>query len=200
MIASSQQHASFTMVLNKQQMNVSAVYASTSYIERKKLWLELATLQQSHLGPWCFIGDFNAILGAHDKRRGRLPLAAACEEFQAWSDSCNLTHVLTYGASFTWSNMISLSYHTKLILDKAVCNDDCFNSWDSVSCCTLTRSQLDHHHILLIIKKGSHVYPSSFKFHSIWIDHLDCKRLVTKIWSKPYHDCPMFILIQKLKF
>jgi len=27
---------------------------------------------RSH-GPWCYIGDFNAIMGAHKKKRGQLP-------------------------------------------------------------------------------------------------------------------------------
>ena len=52
---------------------VAAVYASTFYLKRRQLWADLTNLQGCFQGPWLFIGDFNAVLGAHEKRGRRAP-------------------------------------------------------------------------------------------------------------------------------
>jgi hypothetical protein len=39
---------------------VAAIYASTSYLTRKSLWADLTRLQTTFIGPWMFVGDFNA--------------------------------------------------------------------------------------------------------------------------------------------
>jgi len=44
---------------------IAAVYASTYYLKRRALWADLTHLQGCFHGPWLFIGDFNAVLGAH---------------------------------------------------------------------------------------------------------------------------------------
>lgn len=103
-ITSSSQQVSFSVDWDNQTINISAVYASTSYRARRSLWHELLQFQQNNTGPWCCIGDFNCILGAHEQRGARLPLRIACDEFQTWTDAGNLTHLNTSGAEFTWSN------------------------------------------------------------------------------------------------
>lgn len=53
-LSSSQQHVSFSVVMHNQLIHISVVYASTSHVVRRSLWMELASLQQSYPGPWCF--------------------------------------------------------------------------------------------------------------------------------------------------
>jgi len=83
---------------------IAIIYASTFYINRRALWLELSMLIENHLGPWMFIGDFNSILGAHEKLGGRIPLNIACSEFSSWSNMHSLTHLDTCGTKYTWIN------------------------------------------------------------------------------------------------
>jgi len=52
---------------------IVAVYASTYYMNRRKLWADLTHLQGCFQGPWLFIGDYNAVLGAHEKCGRRPP-------------------------------------------------------------------------------------------------------------------------------
>ncbi|KAH9741659.1 hypothetical protein KPL70_002710 [Citrus sinensis] len=52
------------------------VYAAMSYIDRKILWQELISLSSSCSCPWLLVGDFNIILGAHERHGGDLPLGA----------------------------------------------------------------------------------------------------------------------------
>jgi hypothetical protein len=54
-------------------VNITAVYANTSYLNRRQLWAELTHLQGCFQGPWLSVGDFNAVMGAHEKRGCRPP-------------------------------------------------------------------------------------------------------------------------------
>lgn len=69
-----------------QHVFFSATYASTAYVTRRELWSELQALQQAYVGPWCYIGDFNVVLGAHEKRGGNLPLQISCDDFRNWTE------------------------------------------------------------------------------------------------------------------
>jgi hypothetical protein len=60
-------------VCNGIKTYIAGVYASTSYILRRRLWADLTLLQNNYVAPWIFVGDFNAVLGAHEKRGRRLP-------------------------------------------------------------------------------------------------------------------------------
>lgn len=112
-IASSLQFVALSIPIGDQLICVAAVYASTNYIARRDLWEDLAQLQQSYVNPWCFIGDFNAILGAHEYRGPGLPTRIPCEDFRAWTDLSHLIHIDTVGSFFTWSNGRMGSSHTE---------------------------------------------------------------------------------------
>ena len=82
----------------------AAIYACTTYKLRSQLRVELTDLQQRHLGPQCFLGDINAMLGTHEKRGGKLPLHISNSDFQTWSNNCLLTLLPIKGSVFTWTN------------------------------------------------------------------------------------------------
>lgn len=81
-LSSSSQLISFSIDKDGQALFFAAVYGCTSYILRRRLWSELALLQQNYHGHCCFVCDFNAIIGAHEKKRGNLPSSLSCEELQ----------------------------------------------------------------------------------------------------------------------
>lgn len=160
------------------------MYACNTHILRRQLWHELASLQQSNVGPWCFLDDFNSVLGAHEMFGGSSPLRIACDEFQTWSDSCKLTHLSTKGAEFTWSNGRRSRAYIAPGLNRAICNDSWIQYWNQISCSTLTRSKSYNHPILLSISKEVSSHPSSFKFFKMWIDHPDCRRVASEKCSQ----------------
>jgi len=59
------QLVAFTIDTDNKTLAFAAIYASTNYLTRRQLWNSLSTLQSQFALPWCFIGDFNSILGAH---------------------------------------------------------------------------------------------------------------------------------------
>lgn len=65
---------------------------------------------------WDFIGDFNCIMGSHEKLGGRPPVQIACQEFVAFTSSANLIHMQTQGAQYTWSNERGGNRHTEVRL------------------------------------------------------------------------------------
>lgn len=102
---------------------VAAVYASNSYISRRQLWADLTHLQRCFQGPWVFIGDFNVVMGTHEKRGRRPPLAIACLEFVHWTNANLLTHLPISGPLFTWHNGRFGLENVALRLDRSICND-----------------------------------------------------------------------------
>lgn len=141
-------------------------------------------LQQNHPYPWCFVGDFNVVLGAHEYRGKGFPLQAASDEFRLWSESFALTHLLTRGAFYTWSIGRRGKNFTEKRLDRAVCNDGWLSFWTVVSCCTLTKSNSDHLPLLLDLRKEERSFPSSFKFMKMWASHQDCAKLIEDTWKE----------------
>jgi hypothetical protein len=60
---------------------IAAIYANNYYVNRRQLWADLTHLQGCFQGPWLFMGDYNAVLGAHEKRGRRPPPSLSCEDF-----------------------------------------------------------------------------------------------------------------------
>lgn len=140
-VAVSNQFIAASVMVGSQVIFFAGIYDCTTHSLRKHLWLDLANLQENHPAPWCFIGDFNAIISSHEKRGGNLPSPTSCEEFKAWSDRFNLTHLLTRGAEYTWSNKRKTRALVEMRMDRSICNDLWLSLWNSVSCCTLPKSQ-----------------------------------------------------------
>jgi hypothetical protein len=95
------------LVLQIQSLNavvyVAAIYANNSYLARRRLWADLTRLHSQFIGPWLFLGDFNAVLGAHEKRGKRLPPKNSCDDFLLWTSANQLSHLNTIGVHFTWA-------------------------------------------------------------------------------------------------
>ena len=178
---------------------VAAVYASNSYISRRQLWADLTHLQGCFPGPWLFIGDFNVVMGAHEKRGCRPPLASACLDFVHWTNANHLTHLPTTVPLFTWHNGRFGLENVALRLDRSICNDGWISLWDRTSCCALARHQSDHHPLLLSADVALVKHAVPFKFFKTWTTHEDCRELVSSNWSNPIRGSGMLRLQLKLK-
>lgn len=73
-IACSDQHVSFTFILDSLVFGISAIYASTCYTHIRHLWHDLSNMHSLFPIPWCCFGDFNTIIGA-EEHRGPFPPA-----------------------------------------------------------------------------------------------------------------------------
>jgi exonuclease III len=193
------QQVSFSISDHAKTFAISAVYASTNYLTRRRLWNKLNFLQAQHDMPWCFFGDFNVILGAHEYRGSFSPARLPIQDFQTWTEAFNLIHLPTRGAVFTWNNGRGGTRHTEKRLDRVICNQAWLDSCCSSSVNALTRIRSDHFPLLLDLQVTSGSFASQFKFQKMWSLHDDCKDIVSVCWNSVIVGCPMFILSQKLK-
>ncbi|KAF1879567.1 hypothetical protein Lal_00033224 [Lupinus albus] len=60
-----------------------------------------------------------------------------------------------------------------------------------VSCSTLPRSSSDHHPLLLCSSSSQSSRKSSFKFHSMWLEHQGCRKVILNSWSVSIYGCPI---------
>lgn len=76
------QFVAFSFLLDHMPLAIILVYASNNLYKRKDLWKDLNELQINHLLPWTFIGDFNAIMGAHEHYGRTLQRRVLCMIFR----------------------------------------------------------------------------------------------------------------------
>ncbi|XP_019423314.1 PREDICTED: uncharacterized protein LOC109332721 [Lupinus angustifolius] len=198
-IANSRQQISISVSDQDSTCHICVVYAHTHYIHRRVLWAEIRDIMAAIPGLWCCIGDFNVIFGANEHRGPVVPPRLPSEEFKSFFDGSNLIHLLTRGAQLTWTNKRRGNALTEKRLDRCLCNADWLASWNEIFCCTLTRISSDHYPLLFSFSSSSISRIYAFRFHGMWLHHLDCKRVVAEVWHSDIRGCPMFIISQKLK-
>lgn len=198
-ICNSTQPVSIKIGIDNVTCCLSFVYASTNPYTRRQLWQNLSALSLNG-GPWMVIGDFNAVIGAHEKKGGCPPLQLACREFKQMSDSCNLIHLNTTGSPFTWSNGWRSRGHIELRLDRSLCNSEWLDNWSHTNCLTLPRLVSDHNPLLNIANKAVLAGPRPFRFHSMWLQHGSFQEVVFSCWNNTMvTGCPMFVVLAKLR-
>lgn len=88
---------------NEDPWELTAVYGSPQRAARESLWDILRDISNSVLGPWCAIGDFNAILKSSEKEGSRASKhTSVCQSFQECLIDCGLDDMGFKGCPFTW--------------------------------------------------------------------------------------------------
>lgn len=172
------QQVSFKIKVGNNDFFISAIYASNSFLKRKQLWNTLQNNQTQIDAPWCFLGDFNTIIGAHEHYGALNPARPPIIDFQNWTDSNDLLHIHTRGATYTWDNGRSGRRHVKRRLDRVVCNQNFLDPCSSVACNTLIKLRSDHYPLQFEFKTDENSFTSSFKFLNMWTQHKDCKAVI----------------------
>ncbi|KAF1864685.1 hypothetical protein Lal_00032003 [Lupinus albus] len=163
-------------------MFISAVYAHNIYVQRRDLWVDIQSLMDKNNGSWCCIGDFNVVLRAHEFRGPNLPLRLPSDEFKLFTYASSLIHLETRGADYSWTNRRRGYAETEKMLDRSFCNEEWMATWGQLSCSTLPRVASDIHPLLLCFSLNNNPRINSFKFHKMWLSHVDCHRVVAEIW------------------
>ncbi|KAF3662714.1 hypothetical protein FXO38_11030 [Capsicum annuum] len=76
---------------NNQIFYLTAVYARTEAVKRKKLWRKRTTINNSISGPWSILGDFNSIMSPSKKRGGVPHVLSWSTDFISCMDNCGMT-------------------------------------------------------------------------------------------------------------
>lgn len=200
-ISRTDQQVSIGVVLDSVHCVLTSVYARTSMEGRRQLWIDIASIKENFVsGPWLVFGDFNAILGAHEKKGGAPVCRRSCEEFQAMTDICELVHVDTKGAEFTWVRRRGGRGNVEVRLDRCLASLSWLDCWDSFDCCTLPRLCSDHNPLLMSFSNTFGAHQSLFRFRRMWLEHGGFHGFVQQCWdSVQMHGCPLTNLQHKLR-
>ena len=143
-----EQHITFDVSLHNSLQRISFVCGSVWRNRRLHLWHDITSLSTNFSSSWCVLGDFNAVLGAHEKT-GRAPALGPCTDFRSFIDDCLFSEVISHGAKFTWTNWRHGNARVDSKLDRALANFHFFDHWHNVSCSVLPRHYSDHAPLLL---------------------------------------------------
>ncbi|KAK1587201.1 hypothetical protein Q3G72_010563 [Acer saccharum] len=95
------QQVTLTVNLDQNLHKISFVYAnSTSYIMRRDLLNDLWVVHSSNSTTWLVLGNFNVVLGAHEKT-GKPPPIISCQNFSEMMSDCELHCLDTRGPFYT---------------------------------------------------------------------------------------------------
>lgn len=81
---------------------------------------KIIRIKNSWNGPFLAVGDFNEILGAHEKL-GNPPRQISCNEFNSFIDSCGFIDINAHGSFFTWTKGRGVRSHVEQRLDRCLC-------------------------------------------------------------------------------
>lgn len=140
----SDQHVTFSLCVNCITFGMAAVYASNCHYKGRNLWNILSQNLSDHVFPWCIVGDFNAIQGAHEHSGSHSPNRVHMLDFPNWSNFNNLIDIPSKGNYFTRSNGREGRDFIQRRLDRAFCNQLWISNATNMYISTLNRIRYDH--------------------------------------------------------
>ena len=137
-------------------------------------------------GPWCCVGDFNAILHSSEKKSKYPPQFKQMDDFRNLLDDCRLADLGFVGYPYTWNNKRPGLENTQERLDRVVANTGWREKFHASSVFHLFSHASDHRPLLLHAKSDlRHRGKStrSFRFEEAWLMRADCEEVITEAWG-----------------
>ncbi|KAK2646286.1 hypothetical protein Ddye_021481 [Dipteronia dyeriana] len=194
-----EQQLTVSITVNSRLHYFSFVYTSTSDVIRRTLWQSLRDMVSLVSSSWLVVGDFNAVLGAHESLGLHSPARSSCEDFKSVIEDCDLIGIRSQGARFTWARSRYPCIIVERRLDRALDSEGCISDLRDISCVALPRRFSDHCLLVIRLSDIMNVSFRPFRFQSMWLDRPDIMALVCRIWSSSYVGNLPQVVINKLK-
>ncbi|XP_028550583.1 uncharacterized protein LOC114579597 [Dendrobium catenatum] len=147
-------------------MLISAVYASNSFEERNKLWVELREVNPHGALPWAVIGDFNTCRLQTEKKGGNIITMDRLYPFNSFIFDNNLIDLPSTGNFHTWFNQRQDNpIHLKL--DRVLVNETWINQFPN-SHYNVLSSLVSDHTPLILIDVPTKKTPKRFMYKNYW--------------------------------
>ncbi|XP_057792998.1 uncharacterized protein LOC131009600 [Salvia miltiorrhiza] len=161
---------------------VAVVHGANNHVDRRSLWGDLSRFAS---GRTIFIGDFNAVKGAHERLSLVSPHRGSCLEFCNFINDVQMIESPTDGIRFTWSGRRFLPRHVESILDRV------FFSQEFAS---------DHSPLVLQCRRNVPMGRGQFCFLNMWTLHPNFIDMVSASWITSVDTlCPILRVMVKLK-
>ncbi|XP_057789577.1 uncharacterized protein LOC131006422 [Salvia miltiorrhiza] len=176
---------------------VALVHGANDAILRRTLWCDLLRFVD---GQTIFIGDFNAVKGAHERLSSVMPSRTSCLDFCRFIDDTSFLEPNSTGLQFSWSGRRFLHEHVESLLDRALISPTFSDLWSSITTQVLPRTSSDHSPIVLRCTQPITPGKKSFRFLNMWISHPDFLDIVGASWRESINTpCPILAVMLKLK-
>ncbi|XP_057797764.1 uncharacterized protein LOC131013653 [Salvia miltiorrhiza] len=196
-IWSSDQTVIADCVWNSLHFRIAIVHGSNCPTERRKLWLDL--LHHTN-GSTVFMGDFNAVKGAHERISTVSPNRQSCKDFCEFIDATQFIESPTLGLKFTWSGRRFLPRHVESLLDRVLVSDSFAQSWRAINTHILPRITSDHSPLVFQCSGSDIRRRNSFRFLTMWTSHANFLEVVEHSWTQLVEtNCPIFRVMAKLR-
>lgn len=179
MIFSSPQMVVIQVVSLQLTYLIAFIHADTDHIIRRTLWDDIFSLPAI---PLLLVGDFNSVLGAHERSSGS-PRPMEVQEFSAFINSGSFIEPACSGNYFTWSNKRFTNGYLETRIDRVLASVSFMDLWDSVSYHVGIRNCSDHSPLVLRCSTGHVLLPRPFRFQNMWLHHDTFEATVKASWS-----------------
>nr|XP_023928295.1 uncharacterized protein LOC112039646 [Quercus suber] len=154
--------------------------------QKHKSWALLNHLRSFVDGPWCCIGDFNAIIHSSDKQSRFPPSFKQMDDFRKVLDDCSLVDLGFVGYPYTWNNKRLGLENTKERLDRMVANTGWKEKFQESLVTHLFSHASDHRPVPLnaqttLRSRGRST--RAFRFEEAWLTQDDCETVIRDAWS-----------------
>lgn len=170
------------------------IHGHSDYICRRTLWQDLLSIQGL---PVCLLGDFNAVLGAHERSAGS-PSRVETWDFQSFINDGDFLDLPSVGPFFTWSNHRFSHGYLETRIDRVLATQSFIDLWEAVNVKVGLRACSDHSPLFLgcsplgVISK-----PRPFRFQVMWLSHKACEDLIKQSWNSPLTAMGACSLVQR---
>lgn len=167
---------------NGNQFHFSFVYGHPNPALRHHTWEKLMRLSIGRRNqPWVILGDFNEILGNHEKRGGRIRHEASFHEFRQMTRICDFTDIKTIGNRFSWAG--KRGHHlVECCLDRVMANTQWLDLYPASVTEFLEIGESDHRPLVTFISAEEEIPRRFFKFDSRMINKDGFPESVRRGW------------------
>ena len=150
--------------LGEENFFVSCIYGGPNEGKRQWVWEKVSRIGIQRRGPWCMLGDFNAICGNHEKIGGPSRSDATFDSFNNMSKACKMKEPASLGDLFTWEGHRG-DHWVRCKLDRCFGNKEWLAMYPSVNQSFLEKRGSDHRHVLIMLSNHHAGRKGRFRFN-----------------------------------
>ncbi|KAL8156414.1 hypothetical protein AgCh_001488 [Apium graveolens] len=174
-------------VVNEQvgRWRYTGFYGCPERGRRQESWNLLKDLAGRSNLPWCIIGDFNDMMSADEKRRGRPHPFHLIQDFVDVVNECGLRDLGYVGDKYTWEKSRGKPNWIQERLDRGLANQDWCSLFPQAEVQNLEVATSDHLPLFLNLNKQVYqVKERRFKFENSWLREKECELVVRNGWNE----------------
>lgn len=168
--------------LGEKQFFVSCIYGEPNESKRQWFWEKISRIGLHRRGPWCMLGDFNAISGNHEKIGGPVRSDTVFEHFNDMLKTCKMKEPVSKGDPFTWGGRRG-NHWVRCKLDRCFGNKEWFHLFPGVNQEFLAKRGSDHRPILVTLEKKHVERQGRLRFNSKLLALPHLKEKIVDSWS-----------------